>query len=581
MAPRFITIVNPHDAPSPELVDRICSKAHLHIALAGKGFVVLITDDAPAITFSDSSGIIIGHVFSKALPARRLWNFTDDMAKDIRDSRGQALIDHYWGGYVAVLDAPGEPSVEILRDPSGAMPCYYLSAPIEGVRVIASDMETLVAAGLHVPKPNWPALHRHLVAYEFRSAETCIDGLLELTAGCRLSIGGVDDLSKHCWLPKTFAAKPIGGDLEDISGQIAEIGTEVIRAWQGAYQHPLLGVSGGLDSSILAAVLAGSDARVSYFTMATTDADGDERVYTRALATGLGIDVLEWFYQLRQVDITKPTSAHLPRPLLCAFGQSEHTQKLALASERNLDAFFLGVGGDNVFCNLMSASPFLDRLYIEGISLGTWQTARDICRLTGCSIFELLIAAAKKAGQGNRYRWQVETDFLLPSPAPHPPLTHPWLTKGPAVPPGKLAHIAMLTRIQGTIDGFSRFSSPPMVLPLLSQPLVEFCLSVPSWRWIESGRNRAPARRAFSDKLPRAVLDRRSKGTPNSFAFDVVDKNRPIARDQLLDGQLAQHGLINVDQVSRVLADNVVLKGFDHMRLAMLLEAEAWSRRYG
>ena len=577
MAPRFIALINPHDIQACERVDKICSDADLYIAFQNNCFIVLLSKDAPFISFSDASGLLIGHVFSKTIPAERLSDFPEDVVENIKHSQGQTLIDQYWGGYVAIFNSARGPAVNMLRDPSGAMPCYYLSHKVHGLRIIASDLETLVAANLLQSRVNWSALQRHLVAYEFRSNETCINGLQELTAGSRLKFSDGEDLSTHCWLPKTFAATPNPGDLKTISGQLFEIAKDVIRAWQGVFRHPLLGVSGGLDSSILAAVLAESQHPTSYFTMATNDADGDEREHTRALASHLSIEVFEWFYHLRQVDITEATAAHLPRPLLCAFGQSEHKQKLALARERDVDAFFLGVGGDNVFCNLMSASPFLDRLYAEGLTEGSLKTARDICHLTGCSLIELVIAACKKVAHGSRYRWQVETDFLRPAETAGP-LMHPWLTKGPAVPPGKLAHIAMLTRIQGTIDGFSRFSSPPMVLPLLSQPLVEFCLAVPSWRWIEGGQNRAPARRAFSAKLPSEILARRSKGTPNSFAFDVIDRNRQIARDQLLDGRLVQHGLLDANQVRKTLSDDVSLRGFDHMRLAMLLEAEAWSR---
>src|SRR6185312_9454962 len=159
---------------------------------------------------------------------------------------------------------------------------------------------------------------------------------------------------------------------------------------------------------------------------------------------GLGIEIFERFYALEQVDICTPTSRHLPRPLLCAFGQSEQKQKLAIAAKCGADAFFLGVGGDNVFCNLSSASPFLDRLMTEGPSAGAWRTARDTCRLTACSLFELGIGATRRATAGRHYTWTRETDFLSPTAAAVALPSHPWLSDSVGIPPGKLAHIAML-----------------------------------------------------------------------------------------------------------------------------------------
>src|SRR3546814_6019761 len=62
-----------------------------------------------------------------------------------------------------------------------------------------------------------------------------------------------------------------------------------VRAWQASYGSVVVGVSGGLDSSILASSL---DRRidVSGLTISTGDALGDETPYAAALCEALGID---------------------------------------------------------------------------------------------------------------------------------------------------------------------------------------------------------------------------------------------------------------------------------------------------
>ncbi|MGK4422636.1 asparagine synthase-related protein, partial [Klebsiella pneumoniae] len=70
---------------------------------------------------------------------------------------------------------------------------------------------------------------------------------------------------------------------------------------------------------------------------------------------------------------------------------------------------------------------------------------------------------------------------------------------------------------QSYVEGHDPQDLLPTVSPLLSQPLVETCLGVPSWLWFEGGRNRVVARRAFAGDLPADVIWRRSKGTPDSF----------------------------------------------------------------
>src|SRR6185312_8739161 len=232
-------------------------------------------------------------------------------------------IDQFWGGYVAIIPVPGDSVVDILRDPSGAMPCYYTSTSDSCTRIIASDVETLVRSGLFRPAVNWDVMPGHLVAYDLRTPRTCLKNLSEVMAGTRLTLGQRGDTTTTCWSPKRFAERPETGASKEISGKLEQITTGVIRAWHSTFEHPLLGVSGGLDSSIIAAVLAASEQPASFFTMATGDAAGDERHYARELALGLGIEIFERFYALEQVDICTPTSRHLPRPLLCAFGQSE------------------------------------------------------------------------------------------------------------------------------------------------------------------------------------------------------------------------------------------------------------------
>ncbi len=580
MAPRYLIVFDTDRSRMGDVVAGIHPEAGLRRVLETETLSVLASNDASPLVMSNRQGAVIGHVFSGIAPTRRVSGFSERDSEAIGRSRGQILVDQFWGGYVAIIPVAGGNAVDILRDPSGAMPCYYTSINGGHTRVIASDLETLVRSGLFRPTIDWEVLPGHLVAYDLRTPRTCLKNLSEVMAGNRLTLGPNGNASATCWSPKMFAECPEKGTLEDISRKLEEVASGTIAAWHSAFEHPLLGVSGGLDSSIVAAVLAASGRPASFFTMATGDAAGDERQYARTLGQGLGVDIFERFYELDQVDVRLPTSRHLPRPLLCAFGQSEQKQKLAIAAERGADAIFLGVGGDNVFCNLSSASPFLDRLLTEGPGSGAWRTARDTCRLTGCSLFELGIGAIRRAVRGRQYAWTREIDFLTPGAAATVLPPHPWLSDSAGLLPGKLAHIAMLTRIQGTIDGFSRFTSPPMVLPLLSQPLVEFCLSVPAWRWIEGGRNRSPARRAFASVLPKAILDRRSKGTPNSFAYDVIDRNRSVARDQLLNGILAANGLLDVEKTANTLAENVPLKGFDHMRMSILLEAEAWCRQW-
>lgn len=568
-------------APTTEQANRMMktvnAAAQLDQVYAAAGLVVLASNDCKPVLLGEKMGLVLGHLFTGATPARRVRDFSPDEAKAVHESRGQTLIDTCWGGYVALLTPLGKTALTIVRDPSGAMPCYHLTLD-DSTKVLVSDVETLVESGLCLPDVDVPAVVNLLLAYDLRSPRTCLKGLHEVPAGHRLSVTQQNEALEVCWTPAPHVVADPQNNKENSAARVLAITSGVVQAWAEVFDYPLLGVSGGLDSSVIASVLSALPSPFTLLTMTTDEGDGDERHYTRILAEALHVPVLERFHRLDQIDVQHSTSGHLPRPVLLAFGQSEHRQKLEIAMAEGIDAFFTGVGGDNVFCSMHSVLPLIDRMTVEGLGPGIWDTAADLCRLTGCSVQELIRAAAKHLFVSASTRWQLDTSFLSAGivEAMAPPVEHPWLTADTHIPPGKRQHIAMLTRIQGTIDGFSRFDSPVLVNPLLSQPLMELCLSLPTWLWVSGGRDRALTRAAFADKLPAALLDRRSKGTPNSFAFEVIDRNRNLLREQLLGGILAAQGILDVAAIERALSPGSALVGFDHMRLATLAEAEAW-----
>ena len=78
-----------------------------------------------------------------------------------------------------------------------------------------------------------------------------------------------------------------------------------------------------------------------------------------------------------------------------------------------------------------------------------------------------------------------------------------------------------------------------MLNPLVSQPVMEACLAIPSWQWREGGFDRAVAREAFRKDLPDLIAWRRGKGGPDGFTAPDRRSFPPAIRERLLDGLLA------------------------------------------
>ena len=205
-----------------------------------------------------------------------------------------------------------------------------------------------------------------------------------------------------------------------------------------------------------------------------------------------------------------------------------------------------------------------------------------MCRVTGCDVPTLLRATGKRL-MGRRSKKEFAPDSRLLADGPiledlPEPLT-PSYRLGTWRHPGKRDHLALIMRAQHHLHGFG--PGPARFSPLMSQPLLEFCLGVPTWTWVTGGQNRALARAAFADLLPRSVLNRMSKAGPDSFIRGAFDRHRAVLRDLLLDGLLAKQGVIDRAAVEQAFTLETSRRGSMVYRLLDLVEAENWSRSWG
>ena len=153
---------------------------------------------------------------------------------------------------------------------------------------------------------------------------------------------------------------------------------------------------------------------------------------------------------------------------------------------------------------------------------------------------------------------------------------HPWLAAPRDALPGKAGHIAMITRAQQYLHGYDRRLPFTSVAPLLSQPVVEAALRIPTWLACQGGIDRSAARRAFESRIPTNILRRRTKGGPDAFAIQILRSNMDLVRKRLLTGRLAANGIIDISAVEAALSPEQLGRDPNYVRLLLLLDTEAW-----
>jgi asparagine synthase (glutamine-hydrolysing) len=205
----------------------------------------------------------------------------------------------------------------------------------------------------------------------------------------------------------------------------------------------------------------------------------------------------------------------------------------------------------------------------------------DMCRMTESDALMMLRAFVRRLIRAPMPAW-IPDDRLLTrdvQSAPMPRGLTPWNLLSRRAP-GKAAHIGLIQRAQNFTHDLTGASGPLQFSPLMSQPLLEFCLSVPTWQWCHGGINRSLAREAFRADLPAAAVARTAKAGPDSFLRVVLNRNRGLIREMLHDGLLARHGVLDMAAVEQAVtideqADDPIIN-----RLLDLVEAEAWARSW-
>ena len=578
MAGRYLAVYTPGDTGLQAQGRRVIEAAQslgLTVALKSPRLMILTTPTQQVLPIANQGGVVLGTVFPRSGAPRAIDTLDTEASERIRKTGGKSLIDDYWGGYLAfVLEADGG-AVHVLRDPSGGAPCFHLRQG--DITCLFSDLDLAADLGLIDGAIDWSFVAHHLAFPSLRTARTGLIDVSELIAGTRLTLAPMGETHSTCWTPWTFSSpdRRCNDHGEAVERLRAET-RHCVGAWASQSRSILLELSGGLDSSIVAACLRQAQAQVHCVTVATPHLGADERAYAQCVADQIGSPLTVTTLDAAAADVTAAWPARLARPGLNVLQRAVDQAVVGVARPVGADSLFGGAGGDSVFCYLDNAAPAADVLRAKGLGRAFARSVGDLAAMHQCTVWRAGRLALRKAYRPSQTAWRANRLFLSDEASPPQPQAHPWFP-GPAnALPGTREQVASIMGLQSTSDGNGRSMLGAVRHPLLSQPLVELCLSIPSWMWIAGGRNRAVAREAFAGFLPPAILNRKTKGDFSGFDADVFDRQRSVLRDRLLGGRLAARGVIDRPSVERFLAAPLRPRDDTFFRLFVAADVETW-----
>lgn len=535
-------------------------------------------------------GVALGTVFT-AMDAgndtARRATFDDQATKQIVTSEGRALIQRYWGRYVAFIRASDDRGVLVLRSASGEIDC--LSTSVEGVRLYFSATE-------HCPvfkRARLPIDWEYVAAQISTSMpETRRTGLAHveriLHGECALVRGNEVEVRSY-WDPVSHVSDSPIEDCDYAADLLRRTTRACVDAWASCYDSVICMLSGGLDSSIVVNLLASVPSRPKFISLNyynRYDAVSDERAYAHMAAERAGSPIVEYDSQVFDLHalLTLPRRAE---PVWNVFDVGRADFERDLARQHAAKAYVLGHGGDQIFFQNGAQYICPDYIHGHGRTLRVLPVALDAARMEGRALWPTLVQGLRDSFR-NDPTANVMKGFHFSALATRETVDAvrskrmflPAAFDSPRrIPPGKCWQVFGLSLADEMYTCCARDDDPEYVSPFLSQPMQELCLRIPTYVLTCGATDRGLARRAFAPDVPARILRRRAKASVGDYAKAIVTANKALLVELLLDGHLVRERLLDKAVLDRTFrGDGLAIGLVSPAEILAVAGTEAWLR---
>ncbi len=519
------------------------------------------------------------------------------------DAWGHRALDRVHGMFAfGHYDAPTR-TLTLARDRFGKKPLYYAPLGDESGRggiAFASELAALlVHPEVHARREVDPVAVAQYLTHEFvPQPRSILAGVRKLGPGERLRWTARDGVSvERWWAPRTGVR---------LRGDERELTQELSRRVERAVARRLVAdvpvgvfLSGGIDSSFVAACAAATHPRVKTFAIGFDDPTFDERTHAELVARHLGTDhVTEVLSERALIDLVEPTLDAMDEPH--ADSSILPTTMLARLARRSVTVALGGDGGDETLAGYPTfvVDQVLSRLPTSASAGRLLATLARLVPATDgnfSTAFKLqqMSQGLKARGAERHARWLAPMD-----PDALPSLLGSALRGGAsgALDAARASGVGAATDFdaatafylqvylaEGVLQKVDRATMKVSLearAPLLDTEVVTFCLALPEHLRLRGTTTKYLLRRALGSRVPREILERPKKGFGAPVGRWLRGPLRELLLDTLSPVRLRATGWFEPAAVQRLL-DEHLSGARDHRKvLYSLLVLEHWRRRW-
>lgn len=480
------------------------------------------------------------------------------------------------GSFALLMADPREGWLRIARDHLGDLPVYYV---LDRHRLLAA---TDAAALLHHPAVSGDvdeASVARFLGFRFGAgAGSFFRQVRQLPPAHRLHVGRDRDEVKQYW---RFRRRPPGPDRppEEVADDFLHRLEESVAASVAGLDPARVGLSlsGGLDSTAVAAVAPRGVRAFSWYFEATPEAD--ERAAVEAVSHHLSLPVT-WL----RGDALHPLCegfaerfVHPGSPFVNPFAALK-CRLYEAAREAGCERVLVGDGGDAPYA---AAAYWLRDLLAHRRPGSLASLAGTLGRGRRGDAFARLALRRLLPAEGLRRVLRRDPPWLTPWARSILPAEAP----SPILPPGpgRARHDLTVGIKHSELESEERrlFATCGVgrANPFWSWPLLEMAIQLPAWWYHRDGRHKVLSRLALRGRLPESVLEASRGGLLGAFFLRGLELRRDELRETVFRHPRSDwQRYVRADRVEPYLGQTRAI-AFGHTLLWRVVSYELWHRR--
>lgn len=532
------------------------------------------------VPLSDNRGILLGKIFDK-----EQYKEIQDIHKltqDLHDPK--TIFNNFWGRYIGVFKNQNSKTVTFVRDPLGLSTIFYTI--IDNSIIFSTDIALLHNVIQKKPSINWEYFASFIVHQNPVVSSTPFQDIHELLPGAALTVGinGIVGL-EYPWDIESLSGSYIH-DTTTFEEELLETLKKCTLAWSEGSNGVCLEFSGGLDSSSIAILLDAilqpekKKIGVNYFDSKIATSNEIEHAQKTADLCNMPLLFLDWQNTSLLDPVPKSWRPNTPGNFLLFYGMSMQMSKIASLHE--CDIIMNGQGGDHIFIAPAArealADAWLDKRFRDLPAI-----ANELCGIYRIPWFQLIKrnVSALKSYYFPKTAKLPETPYLTDAFSKNLKPYDFYLNKRIAkFHPAKATQFKSILQHAWIIERDRRLHFRSYVHPLMSQPLIELALKIPTYQSFKNGYDRIFFRKAVNRFKPVNSLWRTVKGQTTGSIMKSFANNSQKLEGILLNGSLIKNGVVNKAWLQEQISTIKHSRPNNSAKLSNILMCQLWLNQW-